>query len=137
MGGEIREGMKTRCFRRLLVLAALGALQHLANAQAYRPMVVEGNRWGEYFFFESSSAYVYEIKGDSTINGIAYKKVLTNGNSLNQCSVILREDTTERKVYYYNAGGQEKLLYDFSLLPGEIDSLECGSVIVQIGRAHV
>ncbi|MCB0835395.1 MAG: T9SS type A sorting domain-containing protein [Bacteroidetes bacterium] len=81
-------------------------------------MLVEGNAWYwyEYAIGMIGENYMHIVKGDSTINGIVYKKLL--GTSGGNDPLLLREDTVEKKVYHYNVSSEE-LVYDFSLVPGD------------------
>lgn len=67
--------------------------------------------WGEQNF-------MYEIQGDSILNFVPYKILWTVNDGLYYYSGLLREDITAQKVYY-NYGGTEYMLYDFSLEVGD------------------
>jgi len=75
------------------------------------------------------------VMGDTTINGITYKKMIAGGYSVdsiycmgqpsvtyyyfsNKQYFLLRNDTLGKKVYGYFSG-VDALVYDFSLLPGD------------------
>ncbi|MEM6803525.1 MAG: T9SS type A sorting domain-containing protein [Bacteroidota bacterium] len=74
------------------------------------------------------SAFPYIVSFDTTITGEVYFRM--SCNEINDfegvCNGFLREDSLDKKVYFYPAdpGGaldlsQEKLLYDFDLSPGD------------------
>lgn len=108
-------------------------------SQEYVPLLQEGNKWYEKkieYNFDMpsplSKTYIV-INGEETKNGIVYKKLFSNlycytSDSLFPCNPtgntdvfykLLREDSNERKVYFYDdATNSEVLLYDFSLNVG-------------------
>lgn len=121
-----------------LIIVLVLVSRNCTHAQSYRPLVVEGSRWGEHYFFESSAAWVEQVKGDSLVGDVLYKRVI-EARSVDDpwgppCLSLLREDTAERKVFYRNDAG-EQLLYDFSLLPGATDTLHSpcdGTVVIRL-----
>lgn len=68
-------------------------------------------------------SYFIKFMGDTTINGLAYKKIMKSKDELNanwSSAGYMREETTTRKVFVYNkAGNKDILLYDFSLDEGD------------------
>lgn len=88
--------------------------------------VVEGKTWTIFHYpFAKEYQYTYrmQLKGDTTINEVTYKK-LYQGNTY---TGALREDG--EKVYYRENNCNEVCLYDFGLNVGDsfIDSRSSGS----------
>ncbi|MCB0840113.1 MAG: hypothetical protein KDD99_25770 [Bacteroidetes bacterium] len=97
----------------------------------YRPMLVEGNRWYCYWEDLGGENVTYIVEGDSVINGVTYQ-ILTgsvDGEPL-WPPLFLREDTTERKVFFLKNGTYEFLLYDFSLVPGDTFSVDNFNIVL-------
>src|SRR5690606_23554836 len=66
--------------------------------------------------------FAIKFSGDTTINNIVYKKMLSSAdsslaNSWGQSNIFMREDSLHR-IYKYNEN-EEQLLYDFSLEVGD------------------
>ncbi|RLD42183.1 MAG: hypothetical protein DRI86_12130 [Bacteroidetes bacterium] len=124
-----------------VLLSLILLLPFIVNAQ-YFPLVKDGGIWrqadvhlplmpGDFWLVYK---YQYKIKGDTTINGVDYKKLY----SMNYDSLLIenveyfgaiREDSFKR-VYYLdnnlpnspignNNDSTEVLLYDFSLIVGD------------------
>ena len=117
--------------------------QIVASAQMpYVPFPEENAVWHVGFVMTPYPGYVhyqYFYDGDTTIGGKDYHKVrekyeefTSSGNSGDNGIIgYLRQDTGERKVYYFPANGiQEDLLYDFSIGVGEDypSANNCGGV---------
>lgn len=105
-----------------LVLLALAGSQ--ANAQAYRPMLLDGASWNLYQHMFVSHDYKHTVAGDSVVNGTAYK-VLTFGDwpyAFNPTTQLWREDTLSGEVFQL-ANGTEYLLYDWSVQVGDTVSV--------------
>jgi hypothetical protein len=97
----------------------------------------------------ASATVVYNIDGDSTHNGVDYKKLRLNGFA-NGVVALLREDTMTGRVWYKGVGlgadTNEHLVMDLGMQKGDtihiatsISSLakEVDSVYTQNGRKHV
>jgi hypothetical protein len=104
-------------------------LPFLLNAQSFLSMTEEGQKWSEvrisytYGMMDSSAAMrIFEVTGDTTIMGIAYRSLTLNGGSP---AVFLREDTTLGKVYYRaDFADEESLFFDYNYNEGDtIDDL--------------
>lgn len=132
---------------RIALLLLFSSFLFNGNTDAqYEPMAIEGAHW---VIFELSdndpNHYAIVLKGDTVVNGIAYKKVykhklkstatipseLLPPYSYNETSLIggIRDDATQQKVYAIAFTDeswhfpdcdkfQEQLLYDFSLIAG-------------------
>jgi hypothetical protein len=100
LAGKFHKAMKSPVHR-LIFGYALALLTCSTQAQAYRPLVVEGNRWGEYYQFEGASWWVYQLQGDTVVNGTTWKKLHTAGIPAGDvtCFLLMREDTATRKVF--------------------------------------
>jgi len=113
--------MKTKCF----FVTVLYCIALQANAQTGNNTVVNDNStwsvlgvtvcpecpvWTQYIYFE----------GDSTINGVSYKKVFSCDDKLHEnikYEGLIREQ--DQKTYFIPANSEaEYLLYDFSLEDG-------------------
>jgi hypothetical protein len=99
-----------------------GGMSELPENYAYRPFVEEGKVWN----IEKVSTWVgwpdygvvrtekCELKGDTVIVGVTYKKYYEEG----VYRMAMREEN--KKVYVqYKSSNQEVLLYDFGLKEGE------------------
>lgn len=93
------------------------------HSQDYRPMLVEGAVWNEVFYFENADPQSYIVGGDTVLNNLTYKKILSYSNNSGVGGLIglMREDSIERKIYLLDDydQAQEELLYDFSLEVGD------------------
>lgn len=92
--------------------------------QEYRPMLKEGARWNEYYTVgDPPCNFTIKIVGDTVLNGFVYKKLVEDplcGLSILNDFRFLREDTIEKKIYEtFGEGGDESVLYDFSLSVGD------------------
>lgn len=72
--------------------------------------------------FPGFNTFAIKFSGDTTINNIQYKKMLSTSDSLlvngwGQSNIFMREDSLHR-IYLYRES-TEKLLYDFSLDVGD------------------
>jgi hypothetical protein len=109
--------IKTTCS---LLILFLFFCQNISS-QSY---VDEGNQWSlRSYTFAGPFSSTYRIEGDTTINGIDYKKMLVTSENPNltvnwNLSKIMREDSTQ-KVYQLNASNEEKVIYDFGLSVGD------------------
>ncbi len=122
--------MKSSVFYLAFILIALKI-----QGQAYVPFPDSGAIWQEVLkpyppgpmpsYMEHNH---YSVSGDTLINNTSYIKLYKTQYDVN-CSQFyegpffaggLRNDTTARKVYFFNAfDSQEYLLYDFSLEVGD------------------
>lgn len=120
-----------------------------ALAQAYIPMVKEGNYWkclSLHPWLQTWDTTAYYLRGDTTVNAVSYKKMYQCGGVV----AVLREDSIARKVYGYQyvnnnqgtigqwvgcgsfATSPEITFYDFSVEKGDT-ILACGySQIVKL-----
>lgn len=94
------------------------------NMLYYQPLVREGVKW-EYLYEEvnfisntqTEQLFWIEMKGDSTINNMTYKKCFAWSNDTNKFVLgLIREDLQTKKVYRYDDSypNKEVLLYDFN-----------------------
>ena len=100
----------------------------VSNIMAYQPMVVEGYSWNVvsayWSIFPDITTYntrKQQIKGDSIINGITYKKLwehLDANSDKYYLLALIREDIDEQKIFAYNKG-VEVLLYDLKVEVGD------------------
>ncbi|MDR0667362.1 MAG: hypothetical protein LBF90_01935 [Prevotellaceae bacterium] len=100
------------------------------DMKPYVPMIVAGNQWNELCTNGSvAPEYQYQrtsvtvIGDDTLIDGRRYYKLLTAQDSLSEQWVdngCIREDATQRKVYYKPAGKPELVLYAFGLKVGDV-----------------
>jgi|WetSurMetagenome_2_1015567.scaffolds.fasta_scaffold294295_1 hypothetical protein len=93
------------------------------NAQTYFPFATENKIWSEVTdSWGSVWTTYYKLQGDTIINGKSYKVIYSTGDSLMQYwtkdpNSFIRVDSN-KKVYKYQPW-EEKLIYDFSLRPGD------------------
>ena len=116
----------------------------ISNAQDYQPMAVEGTHWivGSDWLQTPwlDQKFSFTVRGDTSIQAIDYKKVYRETFEFNDATklfsdkiihsslyALIRDDTLQRKVFaiteatlYDNCPkGEEYLLFDFSLEPGD------------------
>lgn len=93
----------------------------------YAPFVEEGTRWSYAFVRQVSPIdykagyFGYQIKGDTIINGLNYKKLL-DGCSEDYLAALREED---KRVYIIKKQEDERLFFDFNLQEG--DYMKSGS----------
>lgn len=121
--------MKTK---KTLMIALLATAAIGLRAQEYDPFVAEGKRWNvmlsDCWFPPEPQKHTttsYKIEGDSLFEEVLYKKVFaTKYEDLTRWWLygMVRENE-EKQVFFRQWGGgqldSEKLIYDFSMLPGD------------------
>jgi hypothetical protein len=105
------------------------------QAQTYKPMLIQGNRWnnqyiphqsqykcGKIYISDSTGTEILELSADTTnVNTHTYWNLVTSYDSLSgpgQQTGLIREDTIAQKIYFIGDYGFlpfEVMLYDFSL----------------------
>ncbi len=108
-------------------------------AQPYQPVGVENAHWFMYATPDGiiSDHHAFAVRGDTLINSMAYKKLYYQDFAPAPVFLleeeylwgVVRDDSLERKVYviafepyvygYQCPIGEEQLLFDFSILPGD------------------
>lgn len=102
-----------------MLLAILNLLYIEVNCQ-YSPMLNEGSEWHHYFWFEASCNHKLIVENDTIINGISYKKIENQGDICNYpAKIYLREDLSEKEVFYLFNDTTEIKIYDFSMQIGD------------------
>ncbi|MBR3491834.1 MAG: T9SS type A sorting domain-containing protein [Bacteroidales bacterium] len=113
----------------IIMLLLFGVIS--LKAQNYNPLVVEGKQWNVALTYVpwppvSRVTDVYKVEGDTFVEGTNYKMLFTtqseNYTDWELCG-LLRE-TNEGQVFHRNFSwnhtfGNETLLYDFSMQPGD------------------
>ncbi len=121
--------------RNLTVISLLMMAVVTMEAQQFEPLVAEGKQWNVVLTYVpwppiTRVTDAYKVEGDTVIDRMIYKKLFTTRsehfNNWELCG-LLRE-TEEGQVYHRNYGwnhtfGNETLLYDFAMQPG--DSICC------------
>ena len=101
---------------RIVVFLLLSACGLTAEAQCDAPFAVEGKHW-ETTDFERN--YIYEIRGDTIIGGIAYKQALRQSEAAYGDTLFhyYRAVRDEGKLVYVVLPGttSEEILFDFGL----------------------
>ena len=113
--------MKAKFF--LLTIFLLSILFAKGQDYEYIPFVEEGTRWSYASItmaYEGGSKYkagyaVYQLKGDTIINGLNYKKLYGGCSEVYQAA--LREEN--KKVYIIKVQEEEKCFFDFNLQKGD------------------
>lgn len=96
----------------------------MTKAQNYHPFIDTNKVWSvvEGYSLFSYNTYYYKFSGDTNINNVSYKKMLstTDSNLVSNWGyrAALREDTLHR-VYISMNNQPEKLLYNFNLQVGD------------------
>ena len=108
----------------LLVLYALCSVAAMAQDRDYHPFCEEGKEWtmNRYHELELRSEHLYQMIGDTIIEGTVCKKLFYNGSYQGALFEI------DKKVYYISEGQlNSHLLYDFGLSVGDnIDTMDFG-----------
>jgi len=109
--------MKAKTFILLAVCYLIA--NTIVKAQAYIPFVKDSKMWteawdgGDYPILHGIDKYV--MQGDTLFNSKLYKKVYSTTHNGNFIKYIY-EDTTNKKVYFYDSTHQkDSLIYDFNL----------------------
>ena len=111
--------MKTKIFTLFLLFFSISFMK--AQVYTYIPLVEEGARWSyaavrRVSLTDLEANYsTYQLKGDTTINGFSYKKLL-DGCSGDYLAAI-REDN--HRVYILKGQENEQLFFDFNLQEGD------------------
>lgn len=108
-----------------LLFLFLGFIPYFSSAQTYTPMLGHTSSWVSQFIgFGIERAELTTAKADTIISGETYHQ-LEVSNWLTTIG-YLKEDSLERKVYFYEANANglilehtEGVLYDFSLSIGD------------------
>ena len=110
------------CIRRLLLFVALVPALTFGQ-ESYEPFLKEGKTWKYNHHDMRGTQYMYSliVKGDTTINELAYKKIYDVSTDAYQYA--LREDGKKVFCQFQNSD-TPKLLYDFGKNAGEIVSEE-------------
>lgn len=106
--------------RKIILLLSLILSSALHAQNTYRPLLDSYNEWQITSCYFGCQDDVYYTAKDTTINGKNYH--VLDGFHYISNSFLLREDTTERKIYllFLNGGNSlEYKLYDFSLSIGD------------------
>ena len=120
----------------VLALAGLICAQAAEPAYEYVPFVREGVVWNCYYYNGVEDFYSYEMKGDSVVNGVTYKKCYkytTEEQDVNNAEVVALLRESDKKVYRYvdplsvgtwairpyllHNGDNERIIYDFNDVP--------------------
>jgi hypothetical protein len=103
---------------KILLAASIFLFTNLSTNAQYRPFLANSTSWHTYHIglgvAASDQAF---ILNDVLIDTVTYTRIDKYGD--NQDFNLMREDTTERKVYLLNPDSTEALVYDFSLQPGD------------------
>jgi hypothetical protein len=109
--------------KRLIVTKIFSVLFICLSIGQYKAMLKDSSEWYVFHYFEASCNETFKIIGDSQINDKVYKKLIAdpycNGWGGSERINLLREDTTEKKVYKLLSDTSEVVLYDYNLKPGQ------------------
>lgn len=104
----------------IILLLSVTAFNY-STAQSYRPMLAQFNEWQVTSCSNGCLTDVYYTNRDTSFDGYTYH--ILDGFHYISGTFLLREDTAARQVFLYlitgNKDGEEYLLYDFSLNPGD------------------
>ena len=117
------------CIRRLLLFVALVPALTFGQ-ESYEPFLKEGKTWKYNHHDMRGTQYMYSliVKGDTTINELAYKKIYDVSTDAYQYA--LREDGKKVFCKFQNSD-TPKLLYDFGKNAGEAIGEE-NDIIVKV-----
>ena len=112
--------MKTKIF--LLTLLLFSVLFAKGQDYTYIPFVEEDTKWSYAFItwvgYDLRASYAtYQLKGDTIISGLNYKK-LYEGCSEDYCIAALREENKKVFIKEFHQD-EERLFYDFNLQEGD------------------
>lgn len=105
--------------KKTLLLLTLSVSLLMVKAQTYRfadttaQWNILEHQWGWFPAGEYYYTHVFEIKGDTLINGISYQAITDHYYAPN----YLRRDTTDRIWFWYN--NADIKIYDFGALAGD------------------
>lgn len=126
----IEYNMKNKLLTLILIFCQIAVF---GQSNIYHPIPESNAMWREYFggYQVNCADYQLSISGDTLINGINYHKLNyfgvvhytdITGNCLSGFhgpysydEGAFRNDSLNKKVYYWNAVDGEQLLYDFNL----------------------
>ncbi|MEM7368249.1 MAG: T9SS type A sorting domain-containing protein [Bacteroidota bacterium] len=105
-------------FFKFFLLTCLFIVSSSEVLAQYSPTLKEGRKWINHYdlngFGEVTAAT--SIIGDSLVNGVHYK-VLRRDKLAG--TFLMREDSVDRQIFLLDTSGVERLIYDFSLEPGD------------------
>lgn len=102
----------------LISLTAIFFIQIPNFGQSYVPVLETTDWFVRVSGFTGVKYEWYHFSGDSVYNNKTYKKVVLD--TVDHVFYLVREDTTQKKVYIIGSGQlNEKVLYDFSLPVGQ------------------
>ena len=113
----------------VIILLTIGAVG--LRAQGLKPLVAEGKQWNVVYTYApwppvNRVTDAYKMEGDTMVEGAAYKKLFSTRSehftNWELCGVL--RETEEGRVFHrkYNWNhtfGEEHILYDFTLQPGD------------------
>ncbi|MBA3648543.1 MAG: T9SS type A sorting domain-containing protein [Chitinophagales bacterium] len=115
----------------LIAICLLIFKKSFSQANVYHPFPLDGGEWRADYFDEQCFGICekrnYYTRGDTTIGNATYKKLYADivpevGNAFyGEYFGALREDTVNRKIYYFcSCSPEETILFDFDLDSGEV-----------------
>lgn len=102
----------------ILLLQVFLVLFYVSGNCQYKKCITEGSEWNVNYEGLGAWNFTQIVSGDTVINGINYKKHLESP-SFTSPESLLREDSTNKKIYLYSYSTIEVLLYDFTLTVGD------------------
>lgn len=126
--------------KHIILLLLFFLVSNLLIGQSYIPFVKEGKKSESSWINSSTGCSTCQggdritIGGDTVINGLTYNKIWSQ-QVISSLPImvppftltpivgspgLIREDTTEQKVYLYNENGQDQLVYDFGMQVGHV-----------------
>lgn len=125
--------------QRFLLFVSLLLAGFSSFAQPYQPVAIENAHWFMFAFPDGiiSDHHAFAVRGDTLINSMAYKKLYYQDFAPAPVYLleeeylwgVVRDDSLNRRVYviafepyvygYQCPVGEEQLLFDFSILPGD------------------
>ena len=123
--------------KKIIIIIVLALVPTILFAYEYVPLLEEGKTW-KYTHSKPFSEEYYNkslvVKGDSTINGLTYKKIYDVSSDVYQYA--LREE--EKRVYcVFPTKDTPQLIYDFGKEVGEIVSEEIYNNGISISKTIV
>ncbi len=106
---------------KICLLILISVINFSSFGQTYKPMLSNTSEWFYYVEGLQIGTFIYTIEGDTTFNGFQHSIIshYYTPKTTPSHQLYLREDSLNRIVYMADYLGNDSILYDFNLLPGD------------------